>query len=477
MLRIGCEIARGLAAAHAVGLIHRDIKPANILLEDGAVPCAKLIDFGLARAADDASITQSGLIPGTPLYMAPEQARGQALDQRADLFSLGSVLYVMCSGRPPFRASTSLAVLNRVAEDTPRPIWEIIPEVPNWLCAIIAKLHAKNPDERFASANEVAELLACHLAELQQNRSPQSPVPATVATAASPLPPAIPLALARKRRRTAPAVVVLLLLVGLGLSEAIGVTHFRGAIIRLFSPEGTLVTEKRERLDVQLEKPASPGTPPEKALIAAAGFNNHRGMNSTPVPGSPYCLDCEGKQGGAGEPGWAGPWSTLSAPGFSFQKKVIHEGDGALYMCKEGADRQLAEAQRGQFQVEMFIQVPERGGTGCYLKNGSGAFRDGPVWSVGTGSFRVMDGHNNWRQTDLTYELGKWHKVSLRVDVTHRHWQFFVDDKKFENPRGPLLFRSNEASLDTIRLQCENETGIYIDALRFTQLPDAAGKD
>ena len=95
--------------------------------------------------------------------MAPEQAQGQALDQRADLFSLGSVLYVMCSGRPPFRASTPLAVLNRVAEDTPRPIQEIIPEVPDWLCAIIARLHAKEPDKRFASAHEVAELLARHL--------------------------------------------------------------------------------------------------------------------------------------------------------------------------------------------------------------------------------------------------------------------------------------------------------------------------
>ena len=88
------------------------------------------------------------------MYMAPEQAKGETLDHRADLFSLGSVLYAMCTGRPPFRANGTLAVLKRVAEDTPRPIREIIPEVPEWLCDIIAKLHAKDPAERFQSARK-----------------------------------------------------------------------------------------------------------------------------------------------------------------------------------------------------------------------------------------------------------------------------------------------------------------------------------
>ena len=94
-------------------------------------------------------LTQSGVIAGTPMYMAPEQAQGEPIDHRADLFSLGSVLYAMCSGRPPFRASTTLAVLKRVAEDAAAAHPEIIPEAPEWLCEIIAKLHAKNPDDRF----------------------------------------------------------------------------------------------------------------------------------------------------------------------------------------------------------------------------------------------------------------------------------------------------------------------------------------
>src|SRR5205085_5952706 len=131
-LRIGLQAASGLAAAHAQGLVHRDVKPANILLAQG-VERVKLTDFGLARAADDASLTKTGIIAGTPQYMSPEQARGESVDQRSDLFSLGSVLYATCTGRPPFRASTMIGVLRRVEEDRPRPVREVNPDVPEWL--------------------------------------------------------------------------------------------------------------------------------------------------------------------------------------------------------------------------------------------------------------------------------------------------------------------------------------------------------
>jgi hypothetical protein len=160
ILRIGMQAAYGLAAAHAEGLIHRDIKPGNILLDQAGN--VKLTDFGLARAVDDASLTQAGVIAGTPQYMAPEQARGAPLDHRADLFSLGSVLYVMATGRPPFRAPTTLAVLKRVCEETPAGIRAINRKAPDWLAEIIDKLHAKNPGDRFQSADEVARLLRDH---------------------------------------------------------------------------------------------------------------------------------------------------------------------------------------------------------------------------------------------------------------------------------------------------------------------------
>jgi serine/threonine-protein kinase len=180
VLRIGMQVARGLSAAHAQGLAHRDIKPANILLENG-VERVKITDFGLARVADDASLTQSGTVAGTPEYMAPEQAQGGFVDHRADLFSLGSILYTMCAGHPPFRASNPLAVLKRVVEDTPRPLRQINPAVPDWLEHLIAKLHAKDPADRFQSAAEVAVLLERCLARLQRSStgpsSPLSPSP------------------------------------------------------------------------------------------------------------------------------------------------------------------------------------------------------------------------------------------------------------------------------------------------------------
>jgi hypothetical protein len=167
ILRIGLQTAAGLGAAHAQGLVHRDIKPANILLENG-IERVKITDFGLARTIDDASLTQSGVIAGTPMYMAPEQAAGEAVDHRADLFSLGSVLYTMCTGRPPFRATSTMAVLKRVIDETPQPIKDINPDIPVWLCDIIARLHAKKPADRFQSAAEVSGLLEQWLAHVQQ---------------------------------------------------------------------------------------------------------------------------------------------------------------------------------------------------------------------------------------------------------------------------------------------------------------------
>jgi serine/threonine protein kinase len=166
ILRIGFQTAVGLSAAHKQGLIHRDIKPSNILLENG-VERVKLSDFGLARTVDDASVSRSGLIAGTPLYMSPEQAAGNHVDHRTDLFSLGSVLYALCTGHSPFRADSTLGVLKRVTEDKPRPIQELNDNIPECLAAVVYRLLAKDPNERFSSACQIADLLASYLSELQ----------------------------------------------------------------------------------------------------------------------------------------------------------------------------------------------------------------------------------------------------------------------------------------------------------------------
>ncbi len=159
ILQVARQIANGLAAAHGVGIVHRDIKPSNILLERDTRQTVKITDFGLARIADDASITHEGLVLGTPMFMSPEQASGKVVDHRADLFSFGSVLYLMASGQPPFQSDSALAVLRLVSEDAPRPLRAIRPEIPDWLVGIVSILHAKDPDERFQSAGEIRELL------------------------------------------------------------------------------------------------------------------------------------------------------------------------------------------------------------------------------------------------------------------------------------------------------------------------------
>ena len=167
ILRVGMQTAKGLAAAHAQGLVHRDVKPANVLLEVG-VEKVILTDFGLARAIDDASITRTGVIAGTPLYMSPEQSRGEPVDARSDLFSLGSVLYTLATGRAPFRAESTYGILRRLTEETPRPLRQISPQLPSWFEMIIHKLLAKQPAERFRTASHVAELLEGCIAHLQQ---------------------------------------------------------------------------------------------------------------------------------------------------------------------------------------------------------------------------------------------------------------------------------------------------------------------
>ena len=236
VLRIGTQTAAGLAAAHAQGLIHRDIKPSNILLENG-VERVKITDFGLARAADDERCTRTGYVVGTPAYMAPEQARGEPPDPRADLFSLGSVLFALCTGEPPFSAGSSLAMMRRVADEAPPPVRAFNPEIPEWLEEIVSQLHATDPAKRFGPAAEVAALLERHLAHLQQPAA--MPKPARLAQSPSPRRP-------RLRRWLCVAAAVLAVVVAFGASEASGVTQVVQAVataLRITTPYGTLVVD------------------------------------------------------------------------------------------------------------------------------------------------------------------------------------------------------------------------------------------
>jgi hypothetical protein len=159
---LGARLSEALGAAHARGIVHRDLKPSNVALEGGDPARAKLLDFGIARPLGASwSVTQVGVMVGTPGYMAPEQARGEEVDARADLFGLGCVLFRAIADAPPFEGDDALAVaLRSVLEDAPRLI-DVAPFVPRELDELVAALLARSPKDRPASAAQVAHLLRC----------------------------------------------------------------------------------------------------------------------------------------------------------------------------------------------------------------------------------------------------------------------------------------------------------------------------
>jgi WD40 repeat protein len=254
------QTAAGLAAAHRFGVIHRDVKPANILLQedDGRV---KITDFGLAHAVDDVRITRSGVVSGTPQFMSPEQADGKQVDKRSDLFSLGSVMYAMCTGRPPFSGESTVAVLRRVCDSEPQPIAELNPNIPTWQAAIIEKLMAKDPSERFQSARDVADLLRQHLDHLET--PDKVPMPRPVIRPISPRHlngdnPIAGTSVFPRVRVEQVVIAAAILFIGLiftfAVTEATGITRIVATLIRVETPNGTIVIDVADpNIDVALD--------------------------------------------------------------------------------------------------------------------------------------------------------------------------------------------------------------------------------
>lgn len=252
VLRIGREMGEGLAVAHAHGLIHRDIKPANIWLDSAAGDRVVLLDFGLARpTTTDTQLTQSDMIIGTPAYMAPEQARGDATDDRADLFSLGVVLYRLCTGRMPWTGKHAMGTLIAMATEEPVTVRELNGDVPRPLADLVMRLLAKKADARPATARQVIEGLRQVELALQPHEIPvtvRKPQPSGSETQRQPLDcSAPPLSLPDGRL---PArgfrwvlVVATALLVGAGLVA--------GGIIYVQTDTGTLKIETADD-DVQV---------------------------------------------------------------------------------------------------------------------------------------------------------------------------------------------------------------------------------
>jgi hypothetical protein len=225
-LRIGREIAEGLAAAHERGLIHRDIKPGNIWLQ-GKRRRVKILDFGLARAIDDDThLTRSGTIVGTPAYMAPEQAQSQPVDLRCDLFSLGAVLYRACTGQPPFKGQDTMSMLMSLAMDVPPTPKALNGQLPPAVSDLIMELLAKDRQQRPASAQKVVETI-------QTIENDRTVVLAIGPSAAENLELRAPLAGASVRR--------LPLIIGLAAAVLVAALLTFGALITFRTEHGTLV--------------------------------------------------------------------------------------------------------------------------------------------------------------------------------------------------------------------------------------------
>ena len=160
IMRIGKEIAKALAAAHACKLIHRDIKPSNIWLDQATKGRVKILDFGLARPTNEEThLTQEGMILGSPAYMSPEQARGQNVDERCDLFSLGCVLYRLCAGRLPFAGKDAMSMLLAITSEEPAALAKLNDDLPPSLADLVHQLLAKKPEDRPASAQAVVQAI------------------------------------------------------------------------------------------------------------------------------------------------------------------------------------------------------------------------------------------------------------------------------------------------------------------------------
>lgn len=243
-ISVARQICRGLAAAHAQGVVHRDLKPSNIFLETGADGrvTVKILDFGVAKLVGEPELTRTGAVVGTPAFMAPEQARGSArVDERADVYAVGAVLYRMLTGRAPYSGEDAATLLSRLLHEAPQRPRAINRAIPAGLEAVIQRAMARDPNARPSNALELErELAAFDPGDVEPTRTLEAPLDPTVDTMVLPRGSvARAEAIARRARRARPLAVVLALSATLA-SAAVAVLAAAGATT-LDGPEHTPV--------------------------------------------------------------------------------------------------------------------------------------------------------------------------------------------------------------------------------------------
>jgi serine/threonine protein kinase/cytochrome c-type biogenesis protein CcmH/NrfG len=256
---IALQVASGLARAHESGIIHRDIKPANIIITPRGE--AKIVDFGLAKLAGQVGLTRNGASMGTPTYMSPEQAEGQGVDARTDVWSLGVVLYEMVTGKKPFEGDHPGAILQALAHDQPVPPSEVVPGLPAALERVIAGCLIKDRAERYSSARAVIAALGPLLESSQEVTLLQTSPPS--ASLSSPSLPSSPpeISPARSRRSIVALSILALLLLAGG-----GAYVLRRALSAPARDRRAAVTSDRKRIVVL---PFENLGPPEDAYFAS----------------------------------------------------------------------------------------------------------------------------------------------------------------------------------------------------------------
>lgn len=461
------QVLDALGHAHRAGVIHRDLKPANLMVTDAG--SVKVMDFGIARVLGTENYTLGGLTMGTPAYMAPEQVTGQSVDARSDLYSIGVVFYRLLSGRLPFLADTAIAMAQKQVSEQPTPLAEIRPDLPRWCTTVIDRALAKNPDERFQSAEEFRVTLAAavipqSISELPTlaTRTLGTPLP-TTATGSQPTGAMVntPAGSAGGGpERTATTVVLgrnhLLALAALFVVLTAGIIVLAIAAFRSGTNAGTAATPAPPAAAGSGALPESPSSVPPPFVATPPA----------PQPSSPATTSTERAPGSVGRAGATKPSSpssgaTTPTATAKPQETVVAPPDPPAPSSAE-PEPQPAVAFGG---VRALVTDGDR------LREREGVLRiaDGNVVIAGSSDTKVLapltaiTGLHFSRSRQPRWRDGSGKEVALRVDLGR--FGFFRGDRNWlilTTATDPVILSLGDPQLNPVILAFETRTGYTV---------------